>query len=274
MTQRPEPPPDEIDCREITLEPTLHGYHVAWNYSQHFWLPILGPIAWCTWQTLITFCYGRRDSCWPSISLLADIAAKGNRNLIKGRWAQTPGHRFRRKGAVELLEEHGLIAIDPRGPDDKRYTFHVLKDPPLLTPEQVQALPARLQTMHAALLHKCGIDPDTHAAKANRVTPGAHSTTTDYAGLRQLEERWRTILSHCQSQITPANYDTYLSRTTPTAYDPTTRTLTIEAPNPLIAISLEHSFSQLLTRAAHELSITIDGSPIDDITYTARRLSK
>jgi len=267
-------PLEDIDCQEVTLEPTLHGYHVAWNYGQHYWLPILGPVPWCTWQTLITFCFGRRDSCWPSISLLADIAAKGNRNLIKGRWAQNPEHRFRRKGAVEILEDHGLISIEPRGPDDKRYTFHVLKEPPLLTPEQVQTLPPRLQTMHAALLHKCGINPDDHAAKAQRVTPGAPSTTPDYADLRQLEEDWRTILTDCQAQMTPANYRTYFTGTTPTAYDPTTRTLTVEAPNPLIATCLERQFSQLVTRAAAELDIRIDGSPIQAVTYTARRLSK
>jgi hypothetical protein len=128
--------------------------------------------------------------------------------------------------------------------------------------------------MHAALLHKCGIDPATHALKANRPATGAHSTTTDYAALTHLQDQWRTILAHCQTQITPANYRTYLTGTTPTGYDPTTRTLTVQAPNPLIAISLEHQFSHLVTRAAAELAVTIDGSPIEAITYTARRLSK
>jgi hypothetical protein len=147
----------------VDLEPTRRGYQVTYNYAVHFWLPILGPRCFCVWQALISFCFGDRDTCWPSISLLAEMAARGNRHLVTGRWRRQGQKRRRQKGALEKLEEHGLLTVEKKhtGPDT-RYTFHVLKEPPLLPPDLVCRLPERLQQMHADLLDRCGLERETY----------------------------------------------------------------------------------------------------------------
>lgn len=76
----------EVEVQPVELDPTTHGYSVAWNYSTRFWLPLLGATPWAVWQTLLSFCFGPRDTCWPSINLIAGIAANSNRHAILGRW--------------------------------------------------------------------------------------------------------------------------------------------------------------------------------------------
>jgi hypothetical protein len=154
---------EKIDVQAVDLEPTRRGYQLTYNYAIRFWLPILGPVCFALWQALISFCFGDRDKCWPSISLLADMAGGGNRHSITGRWRGTEPDRRRQPGALEKLEAHGLLTVNTKraGPET-RYTFHVVKEPPLLTLSQLARLPNRLQRMHRDLLQRCGIDGETY----------------------------------------------------------------------------------------------------------------
>ena len=154
---------EKIDVQAVDLEPTRRGYQLTYNYAIRFWLPILGPFCFALWQALISFCFGDRDKCWPSISLLADMAAGGNRKIITGRWRTQGDSRLRQSGALEHLEAHGLLTVETKnGGPSARYVFHVIKEPPLLTPQQLATLPNRLQEMHADLLLRCGMDEPTY----------------------------------------------------------------------------------------------------------------
>ena len=62
---------EQVEVEVVDLEPTLRGYHLAWNYGTRYWLALLGPIPWAAWQTLLSFCFGDRDTCWPSITTYA-----------------------------------------------------------------------------------------------------------------------------------------------------------------------------------------------------------
>ena len=103
-----------------------------------------------------------------------------------------------------------------------RYRFHVLREPPILAPDQHAQLPLRLQQIHAELLDRCGMDQQTYQQRAHRLrrraaqdtiryaqdttpgvhdtTPGVHDTTPSaqdttkhYKEERVIEEVWRTI---------------------------------------------------------------------------------
>ena len=102
MTSGSKHPSDEIDVQPVDLEPTRRGYQVTYNYAVHFWLPILGPGCFCIWQALISFCFGESDTCWPSISLLADMASRSNRatwsrvdDAVRGTAADARSGRLR-----------------------------------------------------------------------------------------------------------------------------------------------------------------------------------
>ena len=258
----------ELDTQAAPADPTLHGHSITWNYSIRYWLPLLGPTAWTTWQTLIGFCYGHKDTCWPSVSLLADITAAGDRNQIKGRWITQDGERKRRPGAIETLEAHGLISVEPR-PEDQRYTFHVLKEPPTLTPAQLHSLPDKLQAMHADLLHRCGIDKETYLATDHTKPAPTDKTTSPYADTRELEEAWRRVLAQAHSQVTLANFKTFLQRTVAYDYEPETGLLFVLCPDPLTAKLLGQRFKPLLLRAASDLQVA--GRPIADLAFTPGR---
>jgi hypothetical protein len=263
---------EQVEVQAVDLEPNLRGYHVAWNYGTRYWLPLLGPLPWAVWQTLLSFCFGGRDTCWPSIEHLADIAAGGNRHLITGRWRGKGESRRRQPGALEILEEAGLLAVETQHAGRQtRYRFHVLREPPILAPDQLAQLPQRLQDTHAELLARCGMDQQTYQQLAHRVhrraaqdttpyvqdttrcaqgiTPSAQDTTNNYKEEILREELWRTIKEALKLEISPANYQTYLEDTRGIAFDRNTGTLVVEASSPLAASQLNNYFQMTVRRA-------------------------
>jgi hypothetical protein len=289
-----DPLPDEqVEVEVVDLEPTLRGYHISWNYSTRYWLPLLGPIPWAVWQTLLSFCFGGRDTCWPSISLIADIATGGNRNLVTGRWRGRGTNRCRQPGALDALEDAGLLSIQiDRTGRQTRYTFHVLREPPLLTPDQLSQLPPRLQQLHADLLTRCGIDQETYQQRihnlrpragggatpaawdstpaAQGTTPAARGSTNHYKEQLQIEEVWRTIKEALKTEISPANYQTYLHDTHAIAFDRDTATLLVEASSPLAANQLNNYFAITILRAAATTDASTNGVPIASVEFIPR----
>jgi hypothetical protein len=282
-----DPQPDEeVEVEVVDLEPTLRGYHISWNYSTRYWLPLLGPIPWAVWQTLLSFCFGGRDTCWPSISLIADIATGGNRNLVTGRWRGRGANRRRQPGALDTLEDAGLLSIQiDRTGRQTRYTFHVLREPPLLAPDQLSQLPSRLQRLHADLLARCGIDQETYQRRVHNLrpraaqgttpaaqdsTPAARGSTNHYKEQLQIEEVWRTIKEALKTEISPANYQTYLHDTHAITFDRDTGTLFVEASSPLVANQLNNYFAMTILRAAATTDAPIHGVPIAAIDFVPR----
>jgi len=280
----------QVEVEVVDLDPTLHGYHVAWNYGTRYWLPLLGPLPWAVWQTLLSFCFGDRDTCWPSIELLADIAAKGNRHLILGRWRGKGSDRRRQPGALEILREAGLLAIERQHSGSQiRYRFHVLKEPPILEPDQLARLSPRLQQTHAELLTRCGLDEQTyqqliHTLRRRGVqgttpcvqdttpyvqdtTRYAQDTANKYKEERQIEELWRTIKEALKLEMTESNYGTYIADSQAISFDRDTGILLVEAPNPLVAGQLNNYFGMTIRRAIATTNASVQGIPIAAVEF-------
>jgi len=226
----------------------------------------------------------------PSINLIADIAARGKRHLITGRWRGKGATRRRHPGALETLEHAGLLAIETRhaGPQT-RYRFHVLREPPILAPHQLAQLPPRLQQLHADLLARCGMDQHTYQQRAHSLrrraaqdttpgaldttpgvqdtTPSAQDTTNKYKEERLIEEVWRTIKDALKLQVSRGNYRTYLRDTHAIAFDRNTGALLVEASSPLAATQLNNYFAMTIRRAIANERPSIHGVPIDAVDF-------
>jgi hypothetical protein len=276
----------QVEVEVVDLEPTLRGYHVAWNYGTRYWLPLLGPLPWAVWQTLLSFCFGERDTCWPSIELLADIAARGNRHLILGRWRGKGSDRRRQPGALEILQEAGLLAIETQHSGRQtRYRFHLLKEPPLLAPDQLAKLPGRLQESHAALLARCGVDQQTYPQLIHTLrrrgaqdtipyvqdtTPCAQDTANKYKEERLREEVWKRIKNALKPEISTPNYDAYLADTQALAFNRDTGTMVVAVSSPQAATQLNNYFVMTIKRAIANTDATIQGVPIAAVDFIPR----
>jgi len=290
MSQRDQEHPIEIV--PVDLEPNRRGYQITYNYAVRYWLPTLGPVAFATWQALLSFCF-RSDVCWPSISLLADIAAGGHRPAIAGRWRGTGHDRHRRRGAIEDLEKHGLLAVEISDPGpEQRYKFWVVREPPLLSPDQIDALPKRLQIMHQDLLERCGMDQATYrelstnpqngsdeggaqgiggsaqgiGGSAPGIGGSAPGTTKNYSIRSSLEEVWREVLKSLQTQMNRSNFDTYFSKTHPVAQS--NGLLVIGVPDPFTADWNNTHNAEIALRTVREI---YPDMPVNQVQFTSRR---
>jgi hypothetical protein len=282
---------EKIDVQAVDLEPTRRGYQLTYNYAVHFWLPILGPVCFALWQALISFCFGDRDKCWPSISLLADMAAGGNRNLITGRWRRQGENRCRQQGALEELERYGLLTVETKhAGSETRYTFHVVKEPPILTPDLLTRLPKRLRQMHSDLLDRCGLHPETYqhihrggaahgtggAARGSRgaahgIGGAAQGSTKHYKESKTLEEIWKETKKALAREMNRSNFDLYVRDTHPLAFDRNLGILIIQTPSPRTTEVLRRQFHTVIMRTIHELALRIQGVPVNDVQFQARR---
>jgi hypothetical protein len=120
------------------------------------------------------------------------------------------------------------------------YTFHVLREPPLLSPDQLCQLPPRLQELHGHLLAGCGINHETYE---HRVHNANH-----HKEQLQTEEVPRTIRQALKPAISPGNYQTYIDDTHAIAFDRDTGILLVEAPTRSVASQLDNHFCMTVRR--------------------------
>jgi hypothetical protein len=150
---------ESFEVEEVEFDPTRRGYTPVPNYSKHFWTPLIGLKAAATYELLCSFAHGKKDECYPSVGLLADILGVDKHDLTgRVRRDRRPGRRpqYYQKGMFQILAEHGLAkaTVEERN-GNKHYRFRVLKAPPLLTSDQIARLPERLQRRHRELLERC-----------------------------------------------------------------------------------------------------------------------
>ena len=137
------------------------GFVMVPHYAQYFWRPYLGLAAFALWETLLSFCYGKKDTAWPSVSRLSRVLTNSDnsRHVVRGRIRRDHGRERFVPGALQVLEREGLVRVtgaDDRGGADAgrgaAYVFRVRKSLPLLRPEQVSRLSPSLQRDHARYL--------------------------------------------------------------------------------------------------------------------------
>lgn len=145
------PPSEEgpLSVELVTFDPTQRGWVQLGSYAIRFWQPYLGDGPFRTWFTLRSF--ARNNEAWPSVQLLADITANGNKQKLIGRTMKGEW----REGWLERLETERVIWYRREG---KKYRFRVLENLPLLTPFQVATLSKRLQGAHKQFLDQCRLD--------------------------------------------------------------------------------------------------------------------
>jgi hypothetical protein len=243
----------------------------------------------------LDLCAGRdskaySDLCAPSCVSQKNLTIHGQAqptlscNQLRQPWhalcARTPpGAPLTEHGSAEAewaLTDAGLLAIETHysGPQT-RYRFHLLKEPPILAPDQLAKLPARLQQTHADLLARCGMDQQTYEQRGHRLrrcgaqdtTPGVQDTTNHYKEERLMQEVWRTIKHALKLEISTSNYQTYLHDTHAVNFDRGTGTLLVEASSPLVANQLNNYFDMTIRRGIANTTTLIHGVPIAQVDF-------
>ena len=126
-----------FEVEELEFDPTRRGYTQVPNYFAYYWTPVLGAKVALTYERICSFAHGKKDTCYPSISLLADILAM-DRHSLTGRMRRDsrPGHRqeYYQPGFLKQLVEAGLLRMERRPHPGGRnhYKFTVVKYPPRL----------------------------------------------------------------------------------------------------------------------------------------------
>jgi hypothetical protein len=172
-----------FDVSGEELDPAQRGFTLVHNYAHYFWRPYLGNTAFALWELLLSFCYGERDTAFPSISRLARMLTNSDhcRAVVTGRPAPIPspgppprkdGESSGIRGALAMLRHERVAQVMQRGQGPTlHYTFRVLKSLPLLSPEQVQRLSPGLQRDHGAWLERYGIDGPTYRSAYDQELP-------------------------------------------------------------------------------------------------------
>jgi len=144
-------PPSPMIIQLVEYDPTKKGFVQVSNYSIEFWQPYLGQKAFRLWLTIRSFAYTAGKSTWPSITTLAHICFRGNRQQITGRSSQ--GKYY--PGTLESLEREKVVWYKR---NTNYYIFRVLNSLPLLTPTQLDTLSIPLQERHRRFLKRCQLD--------------------------------------------------------------------------------------------------------------------
>jgi len=160
----PELEPGQLAVQLFSFDPTQRGFVMTSNYATRFWQPYLDLFKakvppFLVWQTLKSFAFECQLKDWPSIEMLADICARGQRYKLLGRAERKGCGQI--IGAFEVLEAERIIYIKKKGRAKRiSYHFRVMENLPLLTPRQVERLPERVQRSHKNFIKKCQIDHD------------------------------------------------------------------------------------------------------------------
>ena len=267
-------------------DPAAVGFTVVHNYAHYFWRPYLGSTAFSLWELLLSYCYGDRDTAYPSLSHLARMLSNSDnsRAKVKGRRSRprsTPpggpdetstaegGRRSQpRDGALARLRLEGLVTIEPTEKGTAaRYVFHVCKQLPLLRPEQVETLSPALRHDHSHWLSRHGISDQAYRQAYADHPSGADSTSEPHpappadapdtsTGVFALCKKpkelilpcqwWEETLRQLQLQLTPSSYRTTVDQAHVETY--TDGKLTLHCRSPLARDILHSRLRALVLR--------------------------
>ena len=272
----------------VEVDPAQRGYTAVHNYALYFWRPYLGNTAFALWELLLSFCYGDRDTAYPSIARLARMITNSDhsRAVVTGRRRPLKTlevletSKVSTNGALPILRRERLVQVGRQGTGRmSRYTFRVLKALPLLRPEQVARLSPGLQLDHALWLERHGITPAAylHAyappdqpAQSVPCAPGASpcaaSIRADAAGTgpcapggtNNTQEQppwkhwWRDTLSELRLQLTRSAFETCLLHTQVSSFED--GVLTLQSANSMVRDSLQHRLAPLIERTLQDTS--------------------
>jgi hypothetical protein len=142
-----------FEVRGFATDPKHSGYQILTNYESTYWRAFVGLQAWSLYEVLRSFCHNGNNVCYPSINYLLEVLGVKQRRVLTGWNTEVRGKSYNYPGLIEILQNGGLVIAEMVGEGPmQRYLFHVNLTPDLLRPEQVEQLPALLQSKHAEML--------------------------------------------------------------------------------------------------------------------------
>jgi len=154
--------PDVIAVKFYQFDPKGQGWLQTSKYDVWFWQPLVGCVAWGVYQFFR--CEEKQNSGWGGWFTVsgARVAATldVNRQKITGVEREGgPGGKYWQPGAFDRLEGAGIAKTERLGSGRNiSYRVSCLHNLPLLTPAQVEILPAILQESHAEFLRRASIE--------------------------------------------------------------------------------------------------------------------
>jgi hypothetical protein len=173
----PAPPPAP---RPQFMPPAFDTHEAGWfpvsEYECRFWAPYLGRVAWRVWEIVRKADRRREKTAWtparrwtaPSLAsqvpcgrqAITGVNRKCDRNATGAELQDDGVWRRYQPGAFDRLQDAGIAEVERRGSGPHTtYRVRVQTKLPLLSPEQVQDLKARLQVEHDRWLADHGFDP-------------------------------------------------------------------------------------------------------------------
>lgn len=126
-------------------------------YSFFFWQPLLGCVAFATYQMIRSTDDVYTGSTWGkhqriSVQIIAETLAV-NRQAITGVSRRRAGRKCWQPGAFDALNSEQIASIVPLGKGRSTiYDARIFYDLPMLTPDQLERLPPDRRAYHARFL--------------------------------------------------------------------------------------------------------------------------
>ena len=99
----------------------------------------------------------------------------------------------------------------------------------------------------------------------------AQGSTKHYKKSKTLEEIWKETKKALAREMNRSNFDLYVRDTHPLAFDQNLGILIIQTPSPQTTEVLRRQFHTVIMRTIHELALRIQGVPVNDVQFQARR---
>lgn len=154
---------DVVAVKFYEFDPRQRGFLQIPKYDLWFWQPLLGGVAFATYQFLRSL--DRQNEGWGEwrfVSVEEIAATVGvNRQAITGvQRRRKTGEKYWQPGAFIRLSEAAITRIETLGGGNKKVSYRIscLNHLPLMVPGQVETLPEVLQIKHAKFLKECSIE--------------------------------------------------------------------------------------------------------------------
>lgn len=156
--------PGDVAVKFYRFDPREMGFLQTPKYDIHFWQPLVGCVAFAVYQFLR--CEEQLNHGWGQWFRVTVERIKGTlgvgRQAITGvERTRADGSEYWQPGAFDALREAGIAQIEVLGSGTRTsYKVSCLHNLPLLTPAQVETLPAILQEEHADFLRKAKLEQE------------------------------------------------------------------------------------------------------------------
>ena len=180
---KPAPAVADVSPAEpVVFEPPAYDTHVAgWfpvsEYESRFWAPLLGRVGWRLWEIVRKADTRKRKTEWtparrwtaPSLAEQVPCGRQAVVGVVRKCTRETDGAyqdehgiwRVQQVGGLETLVIEGIGTVERIGATSRiTYRISVMTKLPLLNPDQVIRLAARLQVQHDRWLTEQGFNPE------------------------------------------------------------------------------------------------------------------